>query len=60
MPKFRVFMKPIDKDDIDIVKVLPLDKPFTEAKVFDTKEQAEVYVIANTTTYIIREDKDEQ
>ena len=56
---FRVFLKPIDKDDIEIVSVLPTDKPFTEAKAFKTKEEAQIWVIANTSSYIIREDKEE-
>jgi hypothetical protein len=56
--KYRVFLKPIDKDDIEIVKSLPTDKPYTEAKFFNNKEEAEIYIIANTSWYIIREEED--
>ncbi len=56
--KYRVFLKPIDKDDIEIVQVLPTDKPYTEAKYFDTKEEAQIYIIANTSWYLIREEED--
>ena len=58
MSKYRVFLKPIDKDDIETVKVLPTDKPYTEAKYFDTKEEAQIYIIANTSWYIIREEQE--
>jgi hypothetical protein len=58
MTKYRLFLKSLTKDDVEIVEVLPTDKAFTQSREFNSKDEAVNYVISNSSVYIIREEKE--
>ena len=58
--KYRVFLKPVEREDIETVKTFPTEKAYGQVKLFNTKEEAENYIIANTSSYIIREEEDDE
>jgi hypothetical protein len=56
MVNYSIFTKDLQKDDIEVVKVLDTTKSYTQRnKTFNDLDAAKQWVIDNSTTYIIRE-----
>lgn len=57
MPNYSIFTKTLNKDDIEVVKVLDTTKSYTQRnKTFTDIDAAKQWVIDNSTMYIVREE----
>jgi hypothetical protein len=55
---YSIFLKDLNKDEIEVVKVLDTTRPYTQRnKNFNDVEKAKQWVMENSTTYIIREEE---
>jgi hypothetical protein len=55
---YSIFLKDLNKDEIEVVKVLDTTRPYTQRNNnFNDVEKAKQLLMENSTTYIIREEE---
>jgi hypothetical protein len=57
---FKLYIKQLKEEDIEVLKSLPHDKSFVpqDDRVFENKEDARRWAYNHTTVYVVRDERE--